>query len=282
MNPVKSEPAIRRILVALDSTPSSMEAMRAAAELAASLGAELMGLFVEDIDLLRLAQLPFACQVGSFSATLYPLDKNHVERQLRAQAGRARQALAVVAERAQIRWSFRVARGRVITEVVAAATEVDLLILGKAGWATPGSRHLGATARAVLHQAPCLAMVLYQGACMGLPMIVVDDGSSRGEKALATAVQLVRERNNPLVVLVLADQAVVAAERQQQVVQWLREYRISAQVRSLVTRSGARLALALQEIGKGLLLLPAENPLVQEKEFQEFLEGTFCPVLVVR
>ena len=49
----KDQLSIRRILVALDASPASLSAMQNAVELAARLGAELIGLFVEDINLLR-------------------------------------------------------------------------------------------------------------------------------------------------------------------------------------------------------------------------------------
>ncbi len=55
---------IRRILVALDASGASLAALDAAARLAATLEAELLGLFVEDEDLLRLAGLPCAREVG--------------------------------------------------------------------------------------------------------------------------------------------------------------------------------------------------------------------------
>ena len=49
----------RRILVAIDASAASLDALAAATALASRLGAALEGLFVEDEDLLRLAALPF-------------------------------------------------------------------------------------------------------------------------------------------------------------------------------------------------------------------------------
>ena len=63
-------PSIRRILVALDASPSSLVALEEAAKLAAVWDAELAGVFVEDSELLRMAQLPFMQTVGSFSFCL--------------------------------------------------------------------------------------------------------------------------------------------------------------------------------------------------------------------
>jgi K+-sensing histidine kinase KdpD len=56
-NPVLT---IRRILVALDASPDSLAALKTAADLARRMEAELMGLFVEDIELLRMADSPYA------------------------------------------------------------------------------------------------------------------------------------------------------------------------------------------------------------------------------
>jgi hypothetical protein len=66
----KREFEIHRILVALDASVRSLAALEAAAELAAEWHAELLGLFVEDVELLRLAATPAAihCVYPSASA----------------------------------------------------------------------------------------------------------------------------------------------------------------------------------------------------------------------
>ena len=138
MNERELEPTIRRILVALDASPHSQAALEAASELADVLKAELVGIFVEDVNLLHLAGLPFAREVGYPSGTDRPLDSPSMERELRIQAEQVRQTLAGVAVRRQIRWSFRVVRGQVATELLIAAQEADLLALGRASWLRPG------------------------------------------------------------------------------------------------------------------------------------------------
>ena len=58
-----SNGSIKRILVALDASAANRTALQTAALLASELQAELQALFVEDINLLRLAELPFAREV---------------------------------------------------------------------------------------------------------------------------------------------------------------------------------------------------------------------------
>ncbi len=50
----------RRVVVAVDGSPTSLAAMEATGELASVWGAEMVGLFIEDTNLLRMASLPFA------------------------------------------------------------------------------------------------------------------------------------------------------------------------------------------------------------------------------
>ena len=58
-----AEFGIRRIMVALDGSAHASGAPEAAAALAARLHAELEGVFVQDIDLARLAALPIGREI---------------------------------------------------------------------------------------------------------------------------------------------------------------------------------------------------------------------------
>lgn len=132
---------IRRVIVGLDPAPQSRALLEAAAEAAEQMEAELVGLFVENVDLLHFAGLPFAREVGITSAVRRELDVEAMERSLRGLAREAQRLLASVAERTPVRWSFRVSRGSLMAELLAAAEEADLVIavagqpaeLGEAG-----------------------------------------------------------------------------------------------------------------------------------------------------
>ena len=98
--------SFRRILVALDASAHSLAALQAASEMAAWMESELVGLFLEDINLVRLAGLPFAREVGFPSAISRELDVVAMERALKLVAVQAKQAIAATAERAHVPWSF--------------------------------------------------------------------------------------------------------------------------------------------------------------------------------
>jgi len=123
----------RRIVVAIDTGPPGKAALRAAAELAARLQAELLALYVEDVDLLNLAALPFAREIGFPSAAHRELDVEAVERLLRLHAEEARRTVEEFAARTPLKWSFQVTRGEFAEELLAAAAEADLVVAALAG-----------------------------------------------------------------------------------------------------------------------------------------------------
>jgi nucleotide-binding universal stress UspA family protein len=147
VSPPASTFAIRRILVALDASPHSLAALDMAVDLAARVEAELAGLFVEDVELLRMAELPSAREIADTTAHAIPLDRSIMERKLRAQSEQIRNAVAAAAQRAQVRWSFQTVRGQVTSALRAAVTEDDIVAIGRLGWsfwATVTNRFHGA------------------------------------------------------------------------------------------------------------------------------------------
>jgi nucleotide-binding universal stress UspA family protein len=288
MKEEERELLIRRILVALDTSGHSLAALAAAAELAARLKAELTGLFVEDINLLRLAGLPFAREIRYPSAVVQPIESPRLEQELKAQAVQARQALAAAAEQAQVAWSFRVVRGQVTGEVLAAALEADLLSLGIASWPSTRRGRLGSTARTVAAEAPQAVLLLQRGDKIRLPVLVTYDGSPAARRALAIAVQLVPTTEPagwpPLTVLLLADEeALDTLQRlEQEVITWLQEHRLKANYRRLIRTDVLHLAQAVQAEQGGLLVLAGQRFLIQAEVIQELLNQIDCPILLIR
>jgi len=120
--------SIRRITVVQEPARAA-RALDAVAEAAAALEAELLGLFLEDVELLHFAGLPFAREIGASSAQQRGLDVQTMERRLRFQAEEARRALAAAVEGKPLRWSFRVERGSVPAQLRKALADADLVIL---------------------------------------------------------------------------------------------------------------------------------------------------------
>jgi nucleotide-binding universal stress UspA family protein len=182
----------RRILVALDGSPESRAALAAAARLGVTTGAELSGLFVEDVELLRLAALPFAREAGVSSGVFRRLDLSDVERRFRVAAERAREALREAAAASGLRSAFRVARGRVVSEILAAAPDADVVAAGKRTGHGPAGRRLGATSRSLIAHVTVPVLVGGVQTLSGGPAVVISAGSDVPEEALRFVALLAR------------------------------------------------------------------------------------------
>ena len=278
---------IRRILVAVDASPHSLAALEAAVDLAARFQAELAGLFVEDENLLRLADLPFVSEIGIFTASRRRIEGEELERQIRVQRRRVRQVFTIQTDRAHVTRSFRVVRGTVLSEVLAAASEADVLVLGRAGWSLLRRGRLGSTVRGILPERFGLALVMKEGTCLGDPLAVVYDGSPAADRALIAADTLRRQSGGDQVpatrtiVLLLAEDPQRARNLQVQAAARLGERGISTRYRSLTDDNVARLADVLQSEGCGILVLPARGAALQDSVLLALLEQLDLPVLLV-
>lgn len=270
---------IRRILVALDTSSHSLAALEAAVNLAAEWGADLVGLFVEDLDLLRLAQLPFAREVAVYSARVRSLGREDVELQLRAQASRLRRELARLAMQHGVRWNFQVARGVIARELLSESEEADLVVLGKTGWSE--SRSLGSTTRVVVTKARGRVLILQHQEPLVPALRVVYDGSSEGERALASAAVLAGGGRREVSILLVADSEKHASELRKEAAQFLRQRGLSARYRTLIDPDSEDLLEAAQALDC-VLVLPAETERLSGETMLEFLDQLDCPVLLVR
>ncbi len=280
MNEQSDELTIRHILVALDASRYSLAALRAATELAASLEAELEGIFVEDVNLLRAAGSPVAREVQYPFVAGARLDRKRMERELRAQAEQARRALEMACERRQVRWSFRVVRGEVAPEVLAAALEADLLSLGKASRPFTRRGRMGSTARAVTSQALGSVLLLQRDAGIEPPVMVTYNGSAASRRALQMAAHLGRKKEGYLVVVVVAATADEEYRLQAETADWLRRQGILIRYRRVTRPNVTLLTHQVQSEGGGVLVLDAT--LLPSQQLQTLLDDVGCSVLLVR
>jgi nucleotide-binding universal stress UspA family protein len=183
---------LRRILLPLDVSRDSLTAMEIAFALAAALGGEVSGLFIEDTELLTAGSLPFAREVGSLSGISRRIGSADIQNRFRAVASKARNAVAEAGQRLKVRSSFRVTRGEVPAEILAAATDADMVVLGKAGWSVGAFRKPGGTCLAILSGSRVPVLIVERGATLSPPILAVNDGTPAGRRALEFARELSR------------------------------------------------------------------------------------------
>lgn len=202
MTEVAASFPLRRIIAAVDATPVSLNVLNAAAELAAGSSAALTGIFVEDINLLRLAGLSFVREVVVSSAAELHLSEQRMVRVLRGQSAHVQQAVVEISSQRRLQGALQVIRGPVVDSLLQASQQCDLLIIGK-GRAGKKRTRDGTVAHAVAAGAAC-SVLLIEPDRRQQPVISFFDGTVQSQRCLVAAAYLARFPARDLWVLVVA------------------------------------------------------------------------------
>lgn len=274
------ELAIKRIVVALDTSAHSLAALRAAAELASSLGAELHGLFVEDVNLVRAAELPMARELRFPFASHARMDPATMRHQLHAQAHQARGALSSLCRHTDVSWTFQVVRGRVSSTVLEEARRADLLCVGRASRPVLDRPRIGSTARAAAIRAKGTVLLVSEGTQLQSPVVTLYDGSPEADRALPLTCHLARLAGGLLRVLLLPDQARPSGDLQDVIGKRLECENLRVRYRKMMGSGVTALIEGLEAEGCGVLVLRAA--LIRREEISRLLDQLRCPTLLVR
>lgn len=122
-----------RILLAMDAcSVLSAGLADTLASVAARLGAELEGLFVEDAELMRAAELPFVSEVVA-SGIERGLTAESLQRLNRDMSRELDRLLSRAAGERKVRWRCSTVQGSRLMTAFAAAEQCDLFVPGRAG-----------------------------------------------------------------------------------------------------------------------------------------------------
>jgi nucleotide-binding universal stress UspA family protein len=272
---------IQRILVALDASPHSLAALEAAVDLAEKLSAELRGLFIEDINLLRLAQLPVARELRYPGTTTIKLDTAQMEAQLRSQAAQAQRQLEKMAAGRKLVHSFAVLRGLVSSTLLEASQDSDLLVLGRVSYSLVHTMRLGSTAQTAVAQTTRSVLLMHPRADLGGPPLLIYDGSDAGERALSLALGLV-PRNGRLSILLYTPDDNNVQRLVEQIAAQTDARQVDAAYRRLQRFDAQEVNELIQDSESSLLILSDAYDHLSAADLNHFMEKLTCPVLLVR
>ena len=257
----RGDPAIMRIAVTLDAFDFSIGALDQAARLASRMGAQLEGIFIEDLDLLQLAELPFLREVRRSSRSVEAMNPLRMEQEFRVLARRAERLLGEQAARHHVSWSFRIWRGSIDTELLAAVMEVDVLALSRLG-SVLARGHAARPGHSVI-------AVLY------------GDGEPAA-RALETAAAMAAAQQARLNILLPGGGETDTADLRQAVASRLGEQAADAQFIPMPDASLPSLLEALAGTDSAALILQRDHELLRTPTLRNCLNSLNCPLLVVR
>jgi len=293
--PTSDPPRRKRVLVALDAADDAQRLLEIAAEMAQRLRADLMGLFVEDTDLLGLGDNPLVRTVSSFSGVSGAIRRGVIEQAIRRQITVARLALEQVAGTRRISASFEVRRGR-LAAALEAYEETDFILVRRAAPVvqhTPGTRqsHISAATRQVVTAArrPVIVLDMRWAATASSfgRIAALYDGSPETERALLAAAEIAdRRQGDGISIVPVATNEADAdalARRAQDILRPLGHQPHIA--RHVTPDLDALCVLCAQQGGaahSGVLVLHADHTLLQGDAMTRLLETIDCSIMVVR
>ncbi|TDJ19289.1 MAG: hypothetical protein E2O65_04400 [Gammaproteobacteria bacterium] len=264
------------IVVAINAARRCRETLEMATALAVSVGADLEVVFVEDANLLRLADLPVTREIDWISGIIRELDSRRMLRSLHCEARQLRRELTRIGRASSVRSTLRVVRGHYLTEALAASASVDLTFVHSARRPLPGEHPPSARARPGT-AGPALGRA--HRAAGRKPLWTLFDGSPASGRALAVAATLARTLACHLVV-VLPVSGVDEIERRKREVQTAAD---KVTLRYLVVADNRffQPGKAPAPNTGSLLVLARNSPDLEDSAAQSYLESLTIPVVLV-
>ncbi len=229
--------------------------------LALNTSAELQGLFVEDEDLVRLASLPFACEVDFASAASRELQSVNMERALRAAAEQAQHIFANALQELNLQWTFRIVRGTVTQASLAAAADVDLLVIGQQG----------RSPRIIAYD------YLSKRSRNSKRVVAVFDGSPSAFRTLELANSLAVPNSSDLSVLVLAKNGDDVAR---QCVSWLQQNVVRAEVDQVLNPSEDAIIDSIRKWPPRMLLINRDSKFISDSQICRLVNEFDCTLIL--
>lgn len=200
--PTAAEDVFRRMVIGLCAGVASEEGLAAAAEIAALMGLEIEGLFIEDEAVLGLSAFPFLREIEAGSLASRPLKAARLESEMRLAAGARHKALAQAARRTRTAFRFQAVRGEIEAVVLRSAGAADIMVVIEPGGAAERSSHAAVTMRRAAMRSS--ASMLYVPAPVsrrhGAVAAIVRPGADEAD-VLRLAARIAAASGNDLVVL---------------------------------------------------------------------------------
>lgn len=270
MAEIAASGSINRIIIAVDASLRGFNMLEVAAKLAARRQIELAVLFIEDVNLINFAGLPFAREIDLVSAVERELDDLQLVRSLQSQAQKTSRFLEQLASQLKVNYSFRVLRGDYMKEVFSASLETDVLFL---------SKRIGRYNRLRLEWTRRSSPAFFAASPVAdKNLCVIYDGSPGSDRALALARELALAADRGLMVMLRVDENKSVAQLREQVASITGggDRRVQYVV---ITDDNSSLTKALHRQRCEMLILHKSD---KEQLTDSLLEDPGCPVVLVQ
>ena len=250
------------VRVLLDNQRNQFDLLCSAAALARKMKVRLQGLFIEEENLLRAADLSLSREISLWSAQERHINGESIQRMLRANARYKQKELEKVAREGKVEYTFEVIRGERTRWIRESVNTSGVLFIGGKNQALKRYQHL--------------KYCSWDKA----PLQIIYSGSPASERALKTAVQIAELNKRPLLVLTTAEVSDEIFLRKQ-ISLLLKKRHVTTVTIEKNTNGDVYNALRKQPIH--MLILPSDIEWTHDPEqLESLLRQAHCPVILVR
>jgi len=265
-----------RVVVWLDPTAPQEASLPALACLGAA--AEILGLFVEDADLLDLSRLSVAREITFEGTSARQMEQGRTEQQFRVHAARMRNLFEAAARKLSAQHSFRVARGVLNVELLKVAADYDTLVLTHSRHQFGSRLAIRARLGELLAGGPRTLVIVQERWQTGQRIAALFDGSPASELALRTAAAIAGSERVGLSVWLPGERGGALEAKVSEIL----DKSMSYSLRPLAAQDSVALVRAADRDNPRVLVLPAGEPAETRQTVTELLDRVNCSVIVVR
>jgi len=272
---------VDHILVSLDSSKHSFAALRAAIQLAHHYHAAITGLFVEDIALLNLAEMPFRQEVGEYTAIVRNISADGMTRSIFVQSKRINRTFQKLIHNSELMGEFSVLRGEVSESILKASEECDLLILGKSGTNPLRKKRLGSTAQALSKDPKIPILLVEEENLIDTPLTVIYESSQIGLITLETARDLL-DQGGALNIILIEEKPGEILKQKVHLHLWADKHQVEINIFAYKQQSFPHFLQKIKGLKKGLMIFPHKPAREYWKIEERILEEVTLPILIIR
>ena len=278
MNPAVLTPTLN-ILISLETIHDNRTALDRLAELAALLKAGLHGLYVEDEELLAIAELPFTQEVCLHTRRENALEPHRLEQQMRTVARQAETLLAQTAKQWNVEWRFQRVRGKVIAELSKAAQQTHMVSILAGNRSSYWGRDLPSE-KADFNEfmgKPCV--IFPPQIAAGDEIITVIDDQHALAGLLEPAYLISGQGKRPVIILLQNDHQ---ENLRHQIVRFFRPHQLLPEIISLPLSNRQQLIDFLNRRAARMVIIHAENSLLENCPPETWVRQLNTPVMLIK
>ncbi len=270
----------RRIVLQIDSSSHCRDTLQTATDIAALLGAELSGVFIEDQNVLSVGKLDFVREVSLSSRGARSIDSLTLETQLKAMANSARRQLQEVAKRRQVNVEFQTIREVFDAKFKDMLAKSDLVITegtGRSHGRFPSAAHF--TDR-LPRMSDRPTLYLKGGQSLARCFVLLCESAASADKLFPVALSLTGHNDQELLLIPCVEKDPDGISLQDHLKKLSETYEGDSQVIPPIPQETDQI---LKWLGNRncLLVVDADGPLLQSPENRKDLAMSRFPLLIV-